>query len=49
MRFLTEYLVRGPIAFDICGSREGAERLVLDTGSALLQFPINLPLIASDS
>jgi hypothetical protein len=29
--------------------RHGLERLVLAKGSALLQFPINLPLIASDS
>jgi hypothetical protein len=31
------------------GKSEGAERLALDIGGAILNFPISLPLIASDS
>jgi hypothetical protein len=46
---MSNVFVRGPIAFDTRGSREVPERLVLDTGSALLQFPINLPVNTSGS
>jgi hypothetical protein len=45
---MSNVFMRGPIALDTRRNRSVLERLVLAKGSALLQFPINLPLIASD-